>query len=91
MSDKARYLYSATTLATSFLILMGLTSSYLAFDFVSVGLSGISNYINYEDVKGEVYSSFSSFESFACRKSRNNEILTVCGNIFTFELIVFLV
>ena len=86
MSDKARYLYSATTLATSFLILMGLTSSYLAFDFVSVGLSGISNYINYEDVKGEVYSSFSSFESFACRKSRNNEILTVCGNIFTFEL-----
>lgn len=86
MSNKHRLLFTANTLATTGLILLSLTSNYLSLSSYTISLSGVSNYVDYEDVKGTVFSSFSNFESFACRKSRNEGILTVCGNIFNFEL-----
>lgn len=86
MSDKTRLLFTANTLAVTGLIFLSLSSSYLSISTYTISLSGISNYVSFEDVKGPAFSSFSNFESFACRKSRNEEILTVCGNIFDLEL-----
>lgn len=61
------------------------SSEFLSFSSFKITLHGIINNVGYEDVHGEVYASFASFESFACRKSRNEGILTVCGNILNFE------
>ncbi|OMJ86526.1 hypothetical protein SteCoe_11942 [Stentor coeruleus] len=71
---------------TSSILILCMFSDFLSFETYTTTLWGIKNYIAYEDVKGNVYSSFSDFESFACRKSRNEGILTVCGNILNFQI-----
>lgn len=86
MIDKQVYTNIVMNGLTASVLVLCMFSDFLGFETYTITLWGINNYIAYEDVKGNVYASFSDFESFACRKSRNEGILTVCGNILNFQI-----
>jgi hypothetical protein len=48
-------------------------------------LSKITHRITYEDFSAEVEIAFMKFENYACRKSQNVDVLTLCGNILNLE------
>ena len=85
MIDKQILVSIFLNAATILMSLACLNSEFVSFTSYKITLRGIINNVNYEDVHGDVYASFSAFESFACRKSHNPGILTVCGNILNFE------
>ena len=85
MIDKERFIAIVLTLIVILLTIICIYSNFLSFGTYKITLQGVINNVGYEDVRGDVYTSFSTFETFACRKSRNDGILTVCGNILNFE------
>ncbi|CAG9329555.1 unnamed protein product [Blepharisma stoltei] len=75
------------------LISLSLFQNFFSFLDFRIGLKTITHLLQYEDVRGNVYTTFYNFESFACGKSEIDGIRTVCGNIINFEVagIIYLI
>lgn len=67
------------------LIWQTFSSNIFSFNNYQVGLSIITHKIFYEDFPAEVDITFGRFEKYACLKSQNSEVLTLCSNILSLE------
>lgn len=81
-----KHVHMALNILVILALIMSLTAEYLTFSSYKVTLWGINHELLYEDVSGTAYVSFEDFDSFACQKSRNEDILTICGGLRTFEI-----
>ena len=83
---KSKYYHIGINASVAFIGFISFFMSYLSFNDFKITMWGIEHYMQYDDVQGEVYASFSKFQNFACVRSRNSGILTLCSNLITFKL-----
>lgn len=83
---KSKHFYRAIWTFAVVICVLSCFADFLSFKGFSVKMLGISHYLHYEDVSGDVFTTFSAFQSFACIKSRDEGVLTVCGSLIAFEI-----
>lgn len=65
-------------------------TSIFSFNEYRVTLESIWHKITYEDFPADVEISFSKFEKFACPKTSNPDVLTLCSNVLSLEISGFI-